>query len=69
MQIPVILDVNGQPTAPNNFIATQILSRYQSMIAQKEEKVKEYNKALEEIKESVNRQLVKVILKYLAKIN
>lgn len=53
MQIPVILDANGQPTAPNNFIATQILSRYQSMIAQKEEKVKEYNKALEEIKEGV----------------
>lgn len=27
------------------------------------------NKSIEEIKESVNRQLVKVILKYLAKIN
>lgn len=53
MQIPIILDSNGQPTAPNNFIATQILSRYQSMITQKEEKVKEYNKALSEIKESV----------------
>lgn len=53
MQIPTILDVNGQPTAPNNFIETQILARYKSMIEQKEQKVKEYNEALEEIKVSV----------------
>lgn len=55
MQIPTILDVNGQPTAPNNFIATQILARYKSMIEQKEKKVKEYNEALEEIKLSVEK--------------
>lgn len=53
MQIPTILDVNGQPTAPNNFINSQILTRYKSMIEQKEQKVKEYNKALEEVKISV----------------
>lgn len=53
MQIPTILDVNGQPTAPNNFINSQILTRYKSMIEQKEQKIKEYNKALEEVKMSV----------------
>lgn len=53
LQIPSILDAEGQPTAPNDFIEKNILSRYQAMIEQKEEKVKEYNKLLEEVKTSV----------------
>ncbi len=53
MHIPVILDAQGQPTAPNNFIETEIISRYKSMISVKEKKVKEYNDALEEIKNSI----------------
>lgn len=53
LQIPSILDAEGQPTAPNDFIEKNILPRYQAMIEQKEEKVKEYNKLLEEVKTSV----------------
>jgi len=53
LQIPPILDNQGQPTAPNDFIEKNILTRYQSMIAQKEEKIKEYNKLLDEIKTSI----------------
>lgn len=53
MNIPVIIDQNGQPTAPNDFIQKNIISKYHQMIEQKEEKVKAYNAALEEIKASV----------------
>lgn len=48
--IPNILDQNGQPTHANDFIKTQIIAKYQTMIAVKEEAVKKYNEALEEIK-------------------
>ena len=53
MNIPVIVDQNGQPTAPNDFIQKNIISKYHQMIEQKEEKVKAYNAALEEIKAGV----------------
>ena len=54
MIIPNILDGYGQSVAPNNFITTQIISKYQSMIAVKEEAVKKYNAVLEEIKVGVD---------------
>ena len=50
MVIPNILDQNGQPTHANDFIQTQIIAKYQNMIAVKEQAVKKYNEALEEIK-------------------
>lgn len=50
MVIPNILDQNGQPTHANDFIKTQIIAKYQTMIAVKEEAIKKYNEALEEIK-------------------
>lgn len=50
MVIPNILDQNGQPTHANDFIQTQIIAKYQNMIAVKEQAVKKYNDALEEIK-------------------
>lgn len=50
MAIPNILDQNGQPTHANDFIQTQIIAKYQNMIAVKEQAVKKYNEALEEIK-------------------
>lgn len=53
MNIPTIIDANGNATSPNDFIQTSILSKYKDMIADKEAKVKEYNAALEEIKTSV----------------
>lgn len=54
MIIPNILDAYGQSVAPNNFITAQIISKYQSMIAVKEEAVKKYNAVLEEIKIGVD---------------
>lgn len=53
MNIPVIVDQNGQSAAPNDFIQKKIISKYHQMIEQKEEKVKAYNAALEEIKAGV----------------
>lgn len=53
MNIPLILDANGQPTSPNNYVEKNIIARYHTMIAQKEEKVKEYNRILDEIKTAV----------------
>ncbi len=53
MNIPVIVDQNGQPTTPNDFIQKNIISKYHQMIEQKEEKVKAYNAALEEVKAGV----------------
>lgn len=50
MVIPNILDQNGQPTHANDFIQAQIIAKYQNMIAVKEQAVKKYNEALEEIK-------------------
>ena len=53
MIIPNILDQNGQPTQANEFIQKEIIAKYQGMIAVKEQAVKKYNEALNEIKEAV----------------
>lgn len=54
MVIPNILDQNGQPTSANDFIQKSIIAKYQGMIAVKEEAVKKYNEALEEIRQAVD---------------
>lgn len=54
MVIPNILDQNGQPTQANDFIQKAIIAKYQGMIAVKEEAVKKYNEALEEIRQAVD---------------
>lgn len=53
MWINNILDQNGQPTGANDFIEKQIIAKYQNMISIKEKAAEDYQKALEEIKESV----------------
>ena len=53
LNIPVIIDGNGQPTAPNDFVQKNIISKYNNMIEEKEAKVKAYNAALYEIKMGV----------------
>lgn len=53
LNIPVIIDENGQPTSPNDFIQKNIISKYDKMIEEKEAKVKAYNTALEEVKAGV----------------
>ncbi len=54
MFIQNILDKNGQPTSKNDFIEKQIIAKYQGMIAVKEQAQAEYNRVLDEIKESVD---------------
>lgn len=48
--IPNIIDKSGKPTAPNNFITTQVITPYLAMLATKQEEVKKYNAVVEEIK-------------------
>lgn len=53
MNIPNILDAKGQPTASNDFIQKSIIAKYQEMISVKEEAVKKYNEALDEIRSAI----------------
>lgn len=53
MNIPTTINGQGQTVAKNDFVKSQILNRYRSMIVEKEKKVKEYNAALEEVKMAV----------------
>ena len=53
MFIQNILDQNGQPTAPNDFIEKHIIAKYQGMIQVKEQAQAEYNRVLDEIREGV----------------
>ena len=53
MEVPTNLDANGNPTAKNDFITTQVINPYLSMLAQKKAESDKYNKVIEEIKESI----------------
>lgn len=53
LNIPVIIDANGQSTAPNDFVQKNIINKYNKMIEEKEAKVKAYNAVLEEIKNGI----------------
>lgn len=39
MEVPTNLDANGNPTAKNDFITTQVINPYLAMLAQKKQKV------------------------------
>lgn len=53
MEVPTILDKNGNPTAKNDFITTRIINSYLGMLAAKKEAQEKYDKVIEEIKESI----------------
>lgn len=53
MEVPTILDRNGNPTAKNDFISSKVISPYLSMLAVKDVERKKYDKVIEEIKESI----------------
>lgn len=53
MEVPTILDRNGNPTAKNDFIASKIINSYLGMLATKKEAQEKYDKVMEEIKEQV----------------
>lgn len=52
MVIPNILN-GGKPTAPNDFITTQIIAKYEAMLKEKQDAIDEYNKVIEEIRDAV----------------
>ena len=54
MGIPSILDANGNPNGKNDFITTQVISPYLSMLATKKVETEKYEKVLSEIKEQIN---------------
>ncbi len=53
MEVPVILDKNGNPTGKNDFITTKVIAPYISMLQVKKAEIDKYNKVLEEIKDSI----------------
>lgn len=53
MQVPTILDRNGNSIAKNDFISMQVINPYLGMLQQKKEEVEKYNKLIEEIKYQV----------------
>lgn len=53
MEIPTILDANGNPIAKNNFIATKVINPYLAMLAIKKAESDKYNKVVAEIKENI----------------
>ncbi len=53
MEVPTILDKNGNPTAKNDFITAKIINSYLGMLAAKKEAQEKYDKVIEEIKESI----------------
>ena len=47
MEVPTILDKNGNPTAKNDFITTNIINSYLGMLAAKKEAQEKYDKVIE----------------------
>lgn len=54
MEVPTIVDRNGNVTAPNNFITTKIITPYLAMLSAKEEERKKYDKVVNEIRSQVD---------------
>lgn len=53
MEVPTILDRNGNPLAKNDFITINIINSYLGMLQAKKEAREKYDKVVEEIKENI----------------
>lgn len=53
MEIPTILDAQGNPTGENDFITRNVLKPYFAMLAVKQEEQKKYNALIEDIKDNI----------------
>ena len=53
MQVPTILDRNGNPTAKNDFITSKVIVPYLNMLQVKKEEAAKYDKVIAEIKENI----------------
>ena len=53
MEVPTILDVNGNPTGKNDFITTKVINPYLSMLTAKKAEAEKYEKVIAEIREQI----------------
>lgn len=53
MNIPTILDGNGNPTAPNTFITEFVIKPYLARLDAKQADIEAYNKVIQELKENI----------------
>lgn len=53
MFVPGIVDTAGNPTAKNDFIATQVIASYLNMLAVKKAQQERYDKLMEELRENI----------------
>ena len=53
MEVPTILDANGNPTGKNDFITTKVINPYLGMLAAKKADAEKYDKVIAEIKEQI----------------
>lgn len=54
MEIPTIVDANGNAIGKNNFIQEKIVKPYIEMLTQKRSDLEEYNKVIDEIRDAVD---------------
>lgn len=53
MKIPVIVDENGNPTAPNNFFTEHVIKSYAKRLEARKELGEKYNALIEELKHEI----------------
>lgn len=54
LTVPTIVDKQGRPTAPNDFIQREILTRYNAMLAQKQELQKAYKEVVADLQTRIS---------------
>lgn len=57
MEVPTIVDRNGNPTAKNEFITVSIINSYLGMLQKKKEAREKYDKVIGEIKDVIDTQI------------
>ena len=53
IEIPVIVDAEGNPTAPNSFLIDQIIKPYQARLEQRKKDAEKFNQLIANIKEQI----------------
>lgn len=53
MEVPSILDAQGNPTAKNDFIQKQVIAPYLAMLGKKRQEQEKYNAVMKEIEDSI----------------
>jgi len=54
MEIPVIVDQNGNPTAPNNFMTEKVIKPYINRLSDRQKMIDSYNDIINQIKDDIN---------------